>query len=63
MVDEMLQSNAECQPNDIMGDIVFAALSRREWPGRTFNGEEIVGLLSRNLVNVLCFRIALNLRS
>ncbi|XP_059457089.1 pentatricopeptide repeat-containing protein At5g28460-like [Corylus avellana] len=47
VVDEMLQPNAECPPNDITGDIVFAALLRREWPRRTFNDEEIVGLVSK----------------
>jgi pentatricopeptide repeat protein len=37
VVDEMLQPNAECPPNDITGDIVFSVLLRRKWPRGTFD--------------------------
>ncbi|KAG2725380.1 hypothetical protein I3760_01G063100 [Carya illinoinensis] len=49
MLDEMLQPGADCPPNDITGDVVFAALSRREWCGRSISDKEIVGLVSKLL--------------
>ncbi|KAG6730129.1 hypothetical protein I3842_01G064200 [Carya illinoinensis] len=49
MLNEMLQPGADCPPNDITGDVVFAALSRREWFGRSISDEEIFGLVSKLL--------------
>ncbi|KAG6666959.1 hypothetical protein CIPAW_01G067100 [Carya illinoinensis] len=49
MLDEMLQPGADCPPNDITGHVVFAALSSREWFGRSISDEEIVGLVSKLL--------------
>ncbi|KAG7994550.1 hypothetical protein I3843_01G063000 [Carya illinoinensis] len=49
MLDEMLQPGAHCPPNDITGDVVFAALSRMEWFGRSISDEEIFGLVSKLL--------------
>ncbi|KAF5464355.1 hypothetical protein F2P56_014436 [Juglans regia] len=47
MLDEMLQTRADCPPNYITGAVVFPALSRREWFGRSISDEEIVGLVSK----------------
>ncbi|KAG2725374.1 hypothetical protein I3760_01G062500 [Carya illinoinensis] len=49
MLDEMLQPGADCPPNDITGHVVFAALSSREWFGRSISDEEIVVLVSKLL--------------
>ncbi|KAK7856120.1 pentatricopeptide repeat-containing protein [Quercus suber] len=47
VLDEMLQPDSECPPNDSTGDIIFGAMLRREWRGRSINDEEIVGLVSK----------------
>ncbi|KAG6666960.1 hypothetical protein I3843_01G062900 [Carya illinoinensis] len=47
MLDEMFQPGADCPPNDITRDVVPAALSRREWFGRSISDKEIVGLVSK----------------
>ncbi|KAG6666953.1 hypothetical protein CIPAW_01G066600 [Carya illinoinensis] len=49
MLDEMLQPGAHCPPNDITGGVIFAALSRMEWFGRSISDEEIFGLVSKLL--------------